>query len=152
MEKDHSEHLEQNSGYWWEDEGARFECQQCGSCCGGEPGAIWVTPAEITTMAEYLGISEADLRAKYLTRNEGRSSIKELENYDCTFLSRNKMLCGIYKVRPLQCRLFPFWPTLLRDRIIWNYYATRCPGMNKGKLYTPKMIKSLLNVNIWQDL
>lgn len=143
---------EQNKEYWWEGEGVRFECQQCGACCGGEPGSIWVTLAEITAIAEHLGIEEQALRAGYLTRRDGRSSIKELENYDCVFLSRNKGLCEIYKVRPLQCRLFPFWPSLLRDQNIWNIYATICPGMNKGKLYTAEMIRSLQKTEIWQDL
>lgn len=152
MDKEAIKHEGQNKEYWWEDEGVRFECEQCGSCCGGEPGAIWVTPAEITALAEFLGMEEQALRAEYLTRSGGRSSIKELENYDCVFLSRNKGLCEIYKVRPLQCRLFPFWPSLLRDQNIWNYYATICPGMSKGKLYTPEMIKSFQKKEIWQDL
>lgn len=152
METERTSREEQSKGYWWESEGVRFECEQCGSCCGGEPGAIWVTPAEIAALAEFLGIDEPELRAKYLTRREGRSSIKELENYDCIFLSRNKGLCEIYKVRPLQCSLFPFWPSLLRDQNIWNSYATICPGMNKGKLYTPDMIRSLQKMEIWQDL
>lgn len=152
MDKECVKREEQNKKHWWEDEGVRFECAQCGSCCGGAPGSIWVTPAEITAIAELLGIEEQTLRAEYLTRREGRSSIKERENYDCIFLSRNKGLCEIYKVRPLQCRLFPFWPSLLRDQNIWNSYAAICPGMNKGKLYTPDMIKSLQKTEIWQDL
>lgn len=142
----------QNEEYWWESEGVRFECRQCGGCCCGEPGTIWVTPGEIKEISEFLCVSELELRAKYLTRNGGRNSIKERENYDCVFLARKKMLCEIYKVRPLQCSLFPFWPTLLKDRSLWNYYARRCPGMNQGKLYTAETIKRLQNVNIWQDL
>lgn len=147
-----NEQKEHNYKYWWEDEGVFFECKQCGSCCGGEPGAIWVTPEEIVGIAGFLDISESELRGKYLTCNEGRSSIKEQENFDCIFLKRNKMNCRIYKVRPLQCQLFPFWPSMLRSKNIWNYYANKCPGMNQGKLYTPKMIKSLKNIKIWQDL
>lgn len=152
VNKMNNEQKEQTGTYWWEAEGLLFECKQCGSCCCGEPGAIWVTPEEITEIADFLGISEPELRAGYLTRDAGRSSIREQENYDCVFLKRNIMNCGIYKARPLQCRLFPFWPSILRDKNIWNYYATRCPGMNQGKLYTSDIIKSFKNIEIWQDL
>lgn len=137
---------------WWECDGVRFECRQCGVCCGGEPGAIWVTGKEIHAIAEFLCLDEPSFRCQYLTRNMGRSSIKELENYDCIFLKRNQMLCEIYNVRPLQCSLFPFWPSILRDKQMWDYYSKKCPGMNYGKLYTPEMIYSLQKLEIWQDL
>lgn len=142
----------QKGAYWWEAEGLRFECRQCGACCGGEPGAIWVTADETRAIAEFLSVDDSELRQKYLTRNMGRNSIKEQKNYDCVFLKRNLGLCGIYKARPLQCRLFPFWPSILGDKNIWNYYAAKCSGMNRGKLYTQEMIKSLQSVEIWQDL
>lgn len=137
---------------WWEHEGVRFTCRQCGACCGGEPGAIWVTGEEIRAIAEFLCIDETRFRRECLTRNMGRSSIKELENYDCIFLKRNQMLCGIYNVRPLQCSLFPFWPSILRDKQMWDYYSEKCPGMNHGELYTPEMIYSLQKMEIWRDL
>lgn len=137
---------------WWEREGLRFECRQCGACCGGEPGAIWVTGEEICAIAEFLSIDEPRFRRECLTRNMGRSSIKELENYDCIFLKRNQMSCGIYKVRPLQCNLFPFWSSILEDKQVWDYYSGKCPGMNQGKLYTPEMINNLRKTDIWPDL
>lgn len=137
-----------NSTYWWEPEGLCFECQLCGACCGGEPGTIWVTVDEIGSIAGFLGIDDSLLRQQYLTRNMGRNSIKEQENYDCIFLEKNLKRCKIYKVRPLQCRLFPFWPSILRNKNIWDYYSTRCPGMNYGKLYTQKMIISIQNMDM----
>ncbi|MDL2298771.1 YkgJ family cysteine cluster protein [Synergistaceae bacterium OttesenSCG-928-D05] len=147
-----NEPVDENSTQWWEREEVRFECKQCGNCCGGEPGAIWLTAQETAAIAASLELSEAEFRKQYLTRNMGRSSIKELENYDCIFLKRNQNLCAIYEVRPLQCKLFPFWPSILRDKNVWNYYATRCPGMNSGKLYTKEIILNLQKMDIWQDL
>lgn len=138
--------------FWWEKDGLRFECVQCGRCCGIEPGSIWVTPEEIRRIAEFLDIDEIKLRMEYLTRNMGKTSIKELDNFDCVFLERNSHCCAIYKVRPLQCRLFPFWPSLLKSKKIWNYYANKCPGMNNGKLYTPEMIKMYQKIDVWPDL
>lgn len=76
--------------YWWERDGVRFECTACGRCCGGEPGSIWVTPAERARIAGELGIDEIALRKEYLTRREGRCSIKEMENYDCIFLNETR--------------------------------------------------------------
>ena len=35
----------------WYADGLRFECSQCGDCCTGEPGYVWVDEAEITAMA-----------------------------------------------------------------------------------------------------
>ncbi|MDO4559567.1 MAG: YkgJ family cysteine cluster protein [bacterium] len=130
--------------YWWERDGVRFACAACGRCCGGEPGSIWVTPGEREKIARELGIDELTLRKEYLTRREGRCSIKERENYDCIFLGLNSRRCEIYKVRPLQCRLFPFWPSMLRDKKIWNYYADYCPGMNNGKHYSPEILRRFL--------
>ena len=54
---------------------------------------------------------------------DGRLGIKEKENYDCYFLDCGTKRCKIYKVRPLQCRMFPFWPSMLSDKRVWDYYA-----------------------------
>ncbi|MBR1671593.1 MAG: YkgJ family cysteine cluster protein, partial [Fretibacterium sp.] len=50
--------------------------------------------------------------------------------------------CSVYPVRPSQCRLFPFWPELLRSREMWELYAARCPGMNEGPLLSPAEIEA----------
>lgn len=86
---------------WWEEEGIRFECRGCGRCCGGEPGEIWVTPAERAKIAAELGMDEITLRKECLRRVDGRLGIKEKENYDCYFLDGGTKRCKIYKVRPL---------------------------------------------------
>ncbi|MEG1602012.1 MAG: YkgJ family cysteine cluster protein [Cloacibacillus sp.] len=132
--------------YWWSESGLRFECAACGRCCGGSPGVVWTTPAERAKIAKELGIDAMAFREKYMVRLEGKCSLRELENYDCIFLERNSARCKIYKVRPLQCRLFPFWPSLLTDQNGWNYYANFCQGMNQGKLYLPEILNKFLNL------
>lgn len=145
--------LEVTSGkFWWEDEGLLFECLQCGGCCGGEPGAIWVTAGEIKSIADFLGEDEEEFRSVRLRWDYGRNSIREQPNYDCLFLKRTEKLCAIYQVRPSQCSLFPFWPSMLRDREVWDYYAARCPGMDGGRRYTPEMIRALQKQSAWLDL
>ena len=32
----------------WYSEGLRFECTQCGACCSGEPGYVWVDEPWLT--------------------------------------------------------------------------------------------------------
>ncbi len=138
--------------YWWQESGIRFECRGCGGCCGRVPGVVWVTPDERQRIAASLGMEAAEFRTKYVYRTEGKCSLIELENYDCVFLERNSKRCQIYKVRPLQCRLFPFWPSLLRDINIWNSYAKSCPGMNNGKYYSPDILIRFLNLPLAQGL
>ena len=41
----------------WYSEGLRFECTQCGACCSGEPGYVWVDEAEIAAMANEMKMS-----------------------------------------------------------------------------------------------
>ena len=40
----------------WYRDGLRFECTQCGKCCTGAPGYVWLTIPEIYRIAEFLGI------------------------------------------------------------------------------------------------
>jgi hypothetical protein len=44
--------------------------------------------------------------------------------------------CSIYNARPMQCRNWPFWPGNLQSPDDWNTAAKKCPGINKGRLYT----------------
>jgi uncharacterized protein len=89
-------------------------CQACsGRCCNGESGNIWVTKKEMTGIAEYLGLDVTEFIDQYLRKSGYRFSIKELKqrgNYSCVFFDKKRKGCGIYPVRPEQCRTFPFWP------------------------------------------
>ena len=93
----------------WYSQGLRFQCTECGKCCSGAPGHVWVTPDEIAAIAEYMDLSVEDFSEKYVRRVGKRYSLTEQpDSYTCTLL-KNK-LCSIYPVRPKQCRTFPFWP------------------------------------------
>lgn len=131
---------------WWEESGLNFSCTGCGRCCGGEPGDIWVTQEERKKISEELQMDEIAFRQQCLRRIDGRCSIKEKENYDCLFLDAEARRCKIYKVRPLQCRLFPFWPSMLTDKRIWDYYAAFCPGMGSGRHYAPELVMKFLKL------
>ncbi len=89
-------------------------CNDCkGKCCNGEKGNIWVNKNEITAIAAFLKVDAKKFISSYLRKNGYRYSIKELKtgnNYACLFFDTEKNGCGIYDVRPEQCKTYPFWP------------------------------------------
>ena len=72
----------------WYVAGLHFECTECGQCCSGpEEGVIWITKPEIELAAEFLKISVAEFRKKYLKRVGLRTTIIEHSvTKDCIFL------------------------------------------------------------------
>ncbi|MBN1787101.1 MAG: YkgJ family cysteine cluster protein [Sedimentisphaerales bacterium] len=127
----------------WYIAGLHFECLQCGNCCAGpEEGVIWISRAETEKLAVYLGLTVSQLRKKYLKRYGFRYSIKEdPSSKDCIFLTNKG--CSIYDLRPAQCKNWPFWASNLKTPNHWNAAAQRCPGINKGKLYTFEKIEKI---------
>lgn len=112
----------------WYEEGLKFSCTECGKCCTGAPGYVWVTPEEIEAMAKALELSTSDFSRLYVRRIGQRYSLTEKAGYDCVFLKDGK--CQVYKQRPKQCRTFPFWPQNLRSKEAWNQAAKECEGIN----------------------
>ena len=140
----------------WYIAGLHFECVECGRCCSGPgEGYIWVTKPEIDLIAEFLKITPAELRRKYLRRVSLRTTIIENPNTrDCIFLQNNagRKLCMIYSVRPSQCRNWPFWSENLTNPDDWNKAAKKCPGINRGRLYTHDEIQKIKrNKKWWQN-
>ena len=118
----------------WYHEGLRFECSQCGNCCSGAPGAVWVTEDEIRKIAKYRGISLGEMRINHTHRIGGDVSLREFANGDCTFLDSATRRCSIYPVRPAQCRTWPFWNSNLESPEAWRQSQVDCPGMGRGEL------------------
>lgn len=57
--------------------------------------------------------------------------------------------CTIYNARPMQCRNWPFWPGNLQSPDDWNTAAKKCPGINKGRLYTFDEIEKIKKQKYW---
>jgi Fe-S-cluster containining protein len=72
-----------------------------------------------------------------------RLSLKEKSNFDCVFW---KSGCTVYQVRPLQCRMFPFWSEIVQSKESWEMNAANCPGMNNGKLHSYNDINTYLEI------
>lgn len=117
----------------WYVNGLRFKCTECGGCCTGSPGYVWVSELEISEMAAHLNISVESFMEKYVRLVDGKLSLledqKDPYTYDCVFLKDKK--CQIYSVRPKQCRTFPWWPKNLKSEKDWEKAASFCEGINR---------------------
>ena len=119
----------------WYQDGLRFTCTQCGNCCTGASGYVWVNDQESAALAARLGLDEQSFRRKYTraVKNLG-TSLTEKANNDCVFYDHGKG-CTVYLDRPKQCRTWPFWKPVVDTRGDWQDAARNCPGMSKGRLH-----------------
>ncbi|MBN1489861.1 MAG: YkgJ family cysteine cluster protein [Phycisphaerae bacterium] len=138
----------------WYREGLRFECTQCGNCCSGAPGYVWLSREETTKIAAFLGIERDRFTREYTRRVGFKVSLIEKRDLDCIFLKRADGLtsCKIHPVRPLQCRTWPFWTYNLRSAKVWAETAENCPGMNCGDVRDFATIEKLRTATKWSDL
>lgn len=122
----------------WYRDGLRFRCTQCGNCCTGAPGYVWVTRREIEELAKYRGISVDEFGERFVRKVGARYSLIEKAGGDCIFFERGDGAggCTVYSARPTQCRTFPFWRENLASRKAWDEVGDECPGLNEGHVYS----------------
>lgn len=147
----------------WYADGLSFTCTQCGNCCTGGPGYVWISDIEIDRFCASLKMDRLAFLKKYCRLINGKVSLKERRNlrneYDCVFLKeleineagriRKQRVCTAYELRPLQCRTWPFWDGLLASQKTWDQASRGCPGMNQGKTYSLKQIVALRDAKDW---
>jgi uncharacterized protein len=150
----------------WYAEGLSFTCTQCGNCCTGGPGYVWITRKEIRLLAEHLQLTPEQVVEQYCRKVGGRFSLREVrrgaQRHDCIFLKeipaephngdqvvQSRRVCEIYPVRPLQCRTWPFWKENLSSRRAWDTAARRCPGMNSGRLRPASEVEQIRDATEW---
>ncbi len=138
-----------NERAYFFDDGLRFECQNCGACCNGEPGIIYVLQQELRPIAAAIDLPMDTFISCCLYPYGMSYSIKEDDSGRCIFYEGG---CSIYPVRPTQCRTFPFWFCYLRSEDGWAEAAKRCPGVNKGRLYTKEEIMQCLHQSMQQHI
>ncbi|QDU25659.1 Flagellin N-methylase [Anatilimnocola aggregata] len=120
----------------WYHAGLQFECTQCGDCCTGAPGYVWVNSAEIADLAALVLPEDPEKFEELYVRRVGvRKSLKEFPNGDCVFFDTDKRKCSVYGARPRQCKTWPFWDSNLRNEAAWQQTCEVCPGSGKGKLH-----------------
>lgn len=118
----------------WYSDGLRFECSQCGDCCTGAEGYVWVNQAEIDAMSARMQITPEFFEKQFVRRIGVRRSLTERPGGDCVLLDAETRGCTVYEDRPRQCRTWPFWNSNLKSAASWDEAAESCPGCNKGDL------------------
>ncbi|GHV84977.1 zinc/iron-chelating domain-containing protein [Spirochaetia bacterium] len=128
--------------------GLRFSCTRCSDCCRHEAGFVFLSQADLRLLAEGLQKEYTEIMESYcrwvptLVPALGGSeqlSLKEKSNFDCIFWQDG---CTVYQSRPLQCRTFPFWESVLCSPHIWE--GLSCPGTGHGQLHSREYIESCL--------
>jgi Fe-S-cluster containining protein len=107
-----------------------FECKRCGTCCYGE-GGIMVEEKEVRSIASFLGVTPECFVREYCEDRKGKLSIKIRGDGYCIFFDE-KRLCAIHGVKPRPCRIWPFYPALLKDKENWEAAKDACPGISRS--------------------
>jgi uncharacterized protein len=123
----------------------RFHCTECGRCCSGDPDHyVYLTSRESESIRRHLGLTTGWFKRRYLRRTpEGELVINNRGGGRCLFLTQDNR-CGIYAVRPLQCRTYPFWPEVVESKAMWRSESRRCEGIDHGQVVPVTRIRALL--------
>ncbi len=125
----------------WYADGLKFKCSQCGDCCTGAPGYVWVNKEEIEALAKLVELDVATFENKYVRQIGVRKSLVEFPDGACVFFDNDARKCTVYDARPRQCRTWPFWDSNLKTPADWQNTCDVCPGSGKGKLYSLEQIE-----------
>lgn len=127
--------------------GLSFQCQGCNYCCSVEPGFVFLSQEDLDRLSDHFSLTQDSFIEKYCRKVDigigYRVSLIEKENYDCIFLSNKG--CSCYNARPLQCKTYPFWPSIVESKEAWEKEGQLCPGIGKGenKITKAKIEKKL---------
>ena len=113
----------------------RFECQPACTRCCEQQGFVYLTEDDLTRIARFLGLDAREFERRYVYRTRNLRRLRVPRHQQCSFLREGG--CSIHEVKPVQCRLFPFWPELVdgkESKREWKKTAQWCPGIGKGEL------------------
>jgi uncharacterized protein len=127
----------------WYDKGLRFECQRCGRCCTnrGPYTFVFLTPLDVSALADNLGLTESEFRARHCREHEGRTTLRT-DLPRCEFQSQDGG-CTVYAARPEQCKSWPFWRENLVRETWEREVVPLCPGVGKGRLHSSAEIEAI---------
>jgi Fe-S-cluster containining protein len=113
----------------WFAGGLRFKCTECGKCCTGSSGSVYLTQEDIRRLAAHLQMPPGRFVRLYTRVDKGHRALADAESTaDCVFL-RNKT-CTVYEARPTQCRTYPYWLVNIQDPESWRGAAAVCEGID----------------------
>ncbi|MEM7311210.1 MAG: YkgJ family cysteine cluster protein [Planctomycetota bacterium] len=112
----------------------RFECTQCGNCCRnhGEYAYVYLAATDVAAMSRRLKLAPKVFLERYCVLEDGMVSLR-MDRPACPFLGEDNR-CGVYEVRPMQCRTWPFWEENLKRKVWKGPVKDCCPGIDQGPL------------------
>jgi len=119
---------------------------------------VFLSGKDVSLLVAALNMGYNDFRdtfCRWIPSENGteKLSLKEKSNYDCVFWGPEPAVedrqgpergCSVYESRPLQCRAFPFWSSVVNSRENWEMTAKDCPGVNRGTLHSRDSIEKWL--------
>eukprot|EP01041_Mallomonas_annulata_P005490 gene5490-11037_t len=118
----------------WFQKGLKFGCTACGKCCHGSQTNVFLNAAEIQNLADHLNIDRMKFMNKYtddkdIDNDRVATSLKNKDGA-CILLNKDMKSCSVYKVRPIQCQTYPFWPSIMTGgKSQWEVEAMHCEGI-----------------------
>ena len=128
--------------------GLKFSCKRCSSCCRYESGFVFLSENDLEKLIAQLKVDRNAFIKKYcrwVTDVNGKEvlSLREKSNKDCILWDS---ICTVYIARPLQCKAFPFWKSVVSSTRAWAVAASGCPGMNYGETHSREAIEEHLKM------
>lgn len=134
---------EMSTPAFW-DSGLRFACTQCSKCCRHDSGYVFLSEQDLSGLCEFTDLDAVDFVDQYCVwvpfGPDAHLSLAEQANHDCIFWKEGG--CSVYDARPLQCRTYPFWGTIVDEEQHWDEEARECPGIGIGRARGPAEIAS----------
>jgi len=119
----------------------RFACQPgCTACCQRR-GFVYLTRDDLARAAAFLGMTAAVFEKRYIYRTKNLRRLRIPRGGQCRFLRADG--CAIHPAKPTQCRIFPFWPELMKPVRKWRETAAWCPGIGQGELVQIETARAL---------
>jgi Fe-S-cluster containining protein len=132
-------------------DGLRFSCKRCSACCRGGPGFVFLSRADAENIAKSLDMRLEEFTQAYCRwidwdggNGEKRLSLKEKTSLDCVFWKDG---CLIYQNRPIQCKTYPFWASMLGSEEEWLCITSGCPGAGSGELLSGDRIEEFAELD-----
>ena len=138
--------MPQNSPFYAQ--GLRFSCIRCSSCCRYDSGYVFLSGKDASLLGAALNMGYREFTETFCrwvpsANGTEQLSLKEKSNNDCIFWVAEGG-CSVYETRPLQCRAFPFWSSVVSSRKNWEITAADCPGVDRGMLHSRDSIENWL--------
>jgi Fe-S-cluster containining protein len=135
--------------YFYAD-GLRFSCTRCSSCCRHESGYVYLSENDLSLLVQEFGMNYTEFIKTFcrwipFPQGRDRLSLKEKSNFDCVFWKDGNSGCLVYRARPLQCRAFPFWDSVVCSGEAWKNAGKSCPGIDAGAAHNRAEIEHYLN-------